>query len=149
MKYSHKLSDAVHILAYLDIYQGNDLSSRAIAASIESNPSVVRSLASDLRKAGLIDSRQGVAGAELAKKPAEISLYDVFMAIDADHNLLHIDPKTNPQCVVGGNIQAVLTKSYQQVEAQAFNEMRQITLQDIIDQIKVRQEEKNTAAQEN
>lgn len=143
MKYSHKLSDAVHILSYLDIYQDDDLSSRAIAASIESNPSVVRSLSSDLRRAGLIESQQGVAGAELAKDPADINLYDIFMAINADHNLLHIDPKTNPKCIVGGNIQEVLTKAYEQVEDQAFEEMRQISLQNIIDQIKARQEEKS------
>ena len=69
MKYSHKLSDAIHILAYIDIYADSDLSSKAIAASVESNPSVVRSLSSDLRKAGLIKSRQGVASPELAKDP--------------------------------------------------------------------------------
>lgn len=142
MKYSHKLSDAVHILAYLDIFHDGDLSSRAIAASIESNPSVVRALSSDLRKAGLLSSQQGVAKAELAKNPAEISLYDIFMAINADHNLLHIDPKTNPKCVVGGNIQAVLTDAYEQVENQAFAAMKKITLQAIIDQIKTREEER-------
>ena len=26
-----------------------------------------------------------------------------------DHALLHVDPKTNPQCIVGGNIQNTLT----------------------------------------
>lgn len=143
LKYSHKLSDAIHILAYLDIYHDGDLSSRAIAASIESNPSVVRALSSDLRNAGFIKSRQGVAGAELAKDPAEINLYDIFMAIDADHNLLHVDPKTNPQCIVGGNIQEVLTKSYQQVEDQAFIAMKKISLQSIIDQIKNKQKQRN------
>lgn len=142
LKYSHKLSDAIHILAYLDICHDDNLSSRAIASSIESNSSVVRSLISDLRKASLINSRQGVANTELAKKPTEISIYDVFMAINADHNLLHIDPKTNPKCIVGGNIQEVLTESYQQIENQAFAEMRKITLKYIIDQIKIRQEEK-------
>lgn len=136
MKYSHKLSDAIHILAYIDIYADSGLSSKAIAASVESNPSVVRSLSSDLRKAGLIKSRQGVASPELAKAPDDISIYDVFMAINADHMLLHIDPKTNPKCIVGGNIQAVLAKAYQQVEDKAFAEMKTITLAKIIGQIK-------------
>ncbi len=37
MKYSHKLSDAVHVLAYIEICQGEfDLSSNAIALSINS-----------------------------------------------------------------------------------------------------------------
>lgn len=39
--------------------KNNDLSSKAIAASIGSSPSVVRQLMSDLRKAGLIETRKG------------------------------------------------------------------------------------------
>ena len=34
MKYSYKLSDAIHLLSYLDIYKDGDLSSKAIANSI-------------------------------------------------------------------------------------------------------------------
>ncbi len=60
MKYSYKLSDAVHLLSYLHVYQNGDLSSKAIADSIESNPSVVRQLMSDLRTAGLIVTRKGL-----------------------------------------------------------------------------------------
>ena len=44
MEYSYKLSDAVHLLSYLHIYQDGDLSSKVIDDSIESNPSVVRQL---------------------------------------------------------------------------------------------------------
>ena len=68
MKYSYKLSDAVHLLSYLHVYQNGDLSSKAIADSIESNPSVVRQLMSDLRTAGLIVTRKGAAEPRLAKK---------------------------------------------------------------------------------
>ncbi|KRM03188.1 hypothetical protein FC60_GL001272 [Limosilactobacillus gastricus DSM 16045] len=50
MKFSYKFSDAIHLLAYLDIYQNGDLSSRRIADSIEANPSVVRNLMRDLKK---------------------------------------------------------------------------------------------------
>lgn len=52
MKFSHKLSDAVHLLAYIEIFPDDDLSSRAIARSIVTNPSMVWSLMMDLRKAG-------------------------------------------------------------------------------------------------
>ena len=51
MKFSHKLSDAVHLLVYIEIFPDDDLSSRAIARSIVTNPSMVRSLMMDLRKA--------------------------------------------------------------------------------------------------
>lgn len=135
MKFSYKLSDAIHVLSYLYIYHDGDLSSRAIAKSIESNPSVVRQLMSDLREAGIIETRKGAAAPRLAKQPAEISLRDVYLAINMDHNLLHIDPKTNPQCVVGGNIQESLDGFYAKVQKAALDEMAAITLADVIDDI--------------
>lgn len=67
MKFSHKLSDAVHLLAYIEIFPDDDLSSRAIARSIVTNPSMVRSLMMDLRKAGFLKTKQGSAEPELAK----------------------------------------------------------------------------------
>lgn len=135
MKYSYKLSDAIHLLSYLKIYQDGDLSSKAIATSIESNPSVVRQLMSDLKKANLIDTRKGAATPTLAKDPKNISLLEIYQAINMDHNLLHVDPKTNPQCIVGGNIQNTLNHFYDEIELAAFTKMSQITLQDVIGDI--------------
>ena len=136
MKFSHKLSDAVHLLAYIEIFPDDDLSSRAIARSIVTNPSMVRSLMMDLRKAGLLKNKQGSAEPELAKKPEEISLYDIFAAVDMDHHLLHVDEDTEQKCPVGGNIQGPLAKAYAEVEEAAFAKMREISLQEIVDQIK-------------
>lgn len=136
MKFSHKLSDAVHLLAYIEIFPDDDLSSRAIARSIVTNPSMVRSLMMDLRKAGLLKTKQGSAEPELAKKPEEISLYDIFAAVDMDHHLLHVDEDTEQKCPVGGNIQGPLAKAYVEVEEAAFAKMREISLQEIVDQIK-------------
>lgn len=136
MKFSHKLSDAVHLLAYIEIFPDDDLSSRAIARSIVTNPSMVRSLMMDLRKAGLLKTKQGSAEPELAKQPKEISLYDIFAAVDMDHHLLHVDEDTEQKCLVGGNIQTSLAKAYAEVEEAAFAKMREISLQEIVDQIK-------------
>lgn len=142
MKYSYKLSDAVHILSYLYIYHDGDLSSRAIAKSVESNPSVVRQLMSDLREAGIIETRKGAAAPRLTKEPSQISLRDIYLAINMDHDLLHIDPKTNPQCIVGGNIQSSLDGFYARVQKAAFAEMSSISLADIIDDILAKQKRK-------
>ncbi|WP_251546530.1 Rrf2 family transcriptional regulator [Limosilactobacillus caecicola] len=135
MKFSYKLSDAIHLLSYLYIYKDGDLSSRAIANSIESNPSVVRQLMSDLRNAGLIKTHKGAAKPELAKDLADISMLEVFNAINMDHVLIHVDPKTNPECIVGGNIQQTLEKYYAQIQTQAFEKMRTITLADVVNDI--------------
>ena len=143
MKFSHKLSDATHILAYLDIFKDGDRSSKQIAASIEANPSVVRSLMSDLRRAGLIQSQQGAPNATLAKDPANITLLDVYHALNMNHDLLHIDPKTNPNCLVGANIQDTLNEVYAQVQVAAEAQLQATTLQDVITGILHRHQNKH------
>ncbi len=143
MKFSHKLSDAIHILAYLDIFKDGDRSSKQIAASIEANPSVVRSLMSDLRRAGLIQSQQGAPNATLAKDPANITLLDVYHALNMNHDLLHIDPKTNPNCLVGANIQDTLNEVYAQVQVAAEAQLQATTLQDVITGILHRHQSKH------
>lgn len=133
MKHSYKLSDAIHILTYVDIYKNDDLSSARIAASIEANASVVRNLMSKLKKAGLLNNQPGVARASLAKPASEISVLDVYRAITSTASLLYVDPKTNPNCVVGANIQNTLEEVYQRVQNAAELEMSQISIQDVID----------------
>lgn len=52
MKYSHRVSDAIHILVYIDVFPERDLASQVIAQSINANPSLVRRIMSQLRVAG-------------------------------------------------------------------------------------------------
>ena len=56
MKYPTKLSDAVHIMAFIALHPGVNLTSEKIAESIQTNPAYVRQLMSALRKSGLITS---------------------------------------------------------------------------------------------
>ena len=49
MKYSVKFSDAIHIMSYLEIYKGTDLSSDTIARSVEANAVSVRKIMSELK----------------------------------------------------------------------------------------------------
>lgn len=135
LKFSSKLSDGVHILTYVDICKDGDLSSAAIASSIESNPSLVRRMMSRLKKAGLLQSAPGKVAPKLSRKPSEITLLDVYRAIEDNQNLLHVDEKTNPKCIVGGNIQDTLREVYQKVQNDAEESMSQVSLQDIIDGI--------------
>lgn len=43
-----------------------------------------------------------------------------------------IDPKTNPACIVGANIQKVLTGTYNQLQEKIEREMKTITLADLL-----------------
>lgn len=146
MKFSHKLSDAVHILAYIQIYADSDVSSAAIAASIEANRSVVRQMMAKLVQAGLLSSKPGKVAPKLSRDPSQISLLDVYKAVEDNGNLLHIDDRTNPKCIVGGNIQNTLGDIYAAVQEDAEASMAKHTLAEIIGDILARENAKKARA---
>lgn len=55
MKLSIKLSDALHVLAYLHLAEGQRLTSARIAESVKTNPAYIRQLPAALKRAGLVD----------------------------------------------------------------------------------------------
>lgn len=133
MKYPTRLSDAVHILAFIALYPDSDLTSNKLAESIQTNPAYVRQLMSALRKGGLLVSVKGHPRPALAREPEKITLLDAYRAVEGNKPLLHQDIHTNPACGVGVNIQLVLRDCYDLVQARAEEAMRSITLQEILD----------------
>ncbi len=133
MKYPTKLSDAVHVLAFLALHPGAALTSERIAESVRTNPAYIRQLMSALRKAGLLASVKGHPRPTLVKEPEDITLLDVYRAIEGDKPILHQDTHTNPDCGVGVNIQLSLRDYYDEIQMAAEDCMRTITLRNIID----------------
>ena len=128
MKYSIQFSDAIHILAYIEICKGTDaLSSEMIAKSVETNPANVRKIMSQLKKSGLIPT--------LAKRPENITLLEIYKSIEGNTNLIQVDPKTNPNCIVGANIQEVLSEKYDALQKKVEEEMNEITRDMLIHKI--------------
>ena len=133
MKYSTKVSDAVHILAFIVLNPRGSLSSDSIAESLHTNPGCVRQLMSALRRAGLLLSVKGHPKPSLSKVPSAITLLDVYKAVEGEKPLLHLDTHTNPECGVGVYIQLSLQDFFDQIQQKAEEEMKSITLQDVID----------------
>lgn len=143
MRVSTRFSDSIHLLAFIKIYAGEHLTSDLIASSIETSPVVVRRLMGKLRHAGLLTTTPGTAQPVLAKPLADISLLTVFYAAEGDKALFSVDPKTNPDCIVGGNIQTVLQQYYQDAQTAAEARLAKTSLQDIVDNILVEQAKKD------
>ena len=131
MKYSTRLSDAVHIAAFIHLNPTQDLSSGAIAHSIRTNPSYVRQLMSALKRAGLLHGTRGQAAPSLSRDPSAITLLDIYRAVEGDKSLLHLDTHTNPECGVGMCIQRTLQTYFDRIQARSEEEMGRISLRDI------------------
>ena len=91
MKYSTKLSDTVHVMVLIAINQEKSLSSASIAESIHTNPGFVRQLMLKLKKAELMTSVAGHARPSLSKPADQITLLDIYKAVEGDKPLLHLD----------------------------------------------------------
>ena len=133
MKYSTKLSDTVHVMVLIAINQEKSLTSASIAESVHTNPGFVRQLMLKLKKAELMTSVAGHARPSLSKPADQITLLDIYKAVEGEKPLLHLDTHTNPDCGVGINIQFSLQAFYNEIQKTAGEKMNLITLQDIID----------------
>ena len=133
MNFSTRVSDAVHILAFIALNRNEALTSQRIAESIRTNPGCVRQLMGSLRRYGIMTSVQGHAKPALSRAPADISLLDIYRAVEGGKPLLHLDTHTNPECGVGVNIQLALQDYFDKVQNRAEDEMSRITLQDVLD----------------
>ncbi|MBU3805404.1 MAG: Rrf2 family transcriptional regulator [Candidatus Fournierella pullistercoris] len=133
MKYSTRLSDTLHVLAFLVLGEGQRMTSTMIAESIRTNPAYIRQLMSALKNAGIIASTQGQANPRLTREASEITMLDVYRAVEGNKPLLHLDVATNPECGVGVNIQLAISDFYGDVQQVAEQTMQTITLQDILE----------------
>ncbi|MHC5228097.1 Rrf2 family transcriptional regulator [Enterococcus sp. LJL99] len=142
MAMSTKLSVAVHILSLIELGPADQMTSEFIASSVNTNPVVVRRLMSQLKKANLIHSMRGATNTYLLKKPQEISLYDVYEAVELDREIFNVHQNTNPKCIVGANIQDVLEEGFSKAQQQMEDELKTISLASVIHNIEKHQEMK-------
>ncbi|GAA3983914.1 Rrf2 family transcriptional regulator [Mucilaginibacter dorajii] len=125
---------AVHILTLLNAQPGELLSSEYIAGSININPVLVRKEISNLRKYGLIDSKEGKAGGySLGMAAKKILMSDVYKAVKVQPALGQAKNKPNPACPVGKQISEHLDELAEEVNSTIINKLKTITLADFGD----------------
>jgi Rrf2 family protein len=111
-----RLTIAVHALTWLALAhrRGRErLTSDEVAASINTNPVVVRRSLGDLRRAGLVQVAHGAgAGWRLARPAEDITLLDVYDAVSAEPVFALHAREPNQECPVGRGIRPVLDSVY-------------------------------------
>jgi Predicted transcriptional regulator len=125
-----RLSVAIHILSLIAANPRE--SSEMIAGSVNTNPVVIRRMISQLKKAGILTSRPGVAGASLKRDPEDISLLDIYRAVQPHEELFAIHDKPNPNCQVGRQIQTTLDQTFHSVQQAMENELASKSLKDVL-----------------
>jgi DNA-binding IscR family transcriptional regulator len=85
-----------------------------------------------LRRAGLVRTQQGVAGTRLARPLSEVTLLDVYRAVEDDASLFSVHPRPNPKCPVGARIEATLTEVFAEAENAMHAKLAGITLEQVV-----------------
>jgi Rrf2 family protein len=123
---------AVHILTVIAHEGGEPVTSEYIAWSVNTNPSLIRRMLSQLTRAGLTRCQMGAGGGALLAKPAaRITLRDVYRAV-VDGRLLGL-PREQPEpaCPVGRDVQALLTERVDESTRVLEDELARTTIADM------------------
>ncbi len=136
MKITSRFTVAVHTLLVIYFFGKSDkVTSEFIAASVQVNPVVIRRTLLSLKAAKMIEVRAGSGGASIIKELKDITLYDVYKAVDAvensDGGIFHFHEKPNPACPVGKNIHAVLDGHLADAQKAMERELEKVTLYDL------------------
>ena len=133
MKITSRFTVAVHTLLVIYNFSATTkVTSDFIAASVQVNPVVIRRTLLSLKAAGMVDVKAGSGGASIVKDMGDITLYDVYKAVDSmDGDMFHFHENPNPACPVGRNIHAVLDAHLADAQAAMENELKKVTLLDL------------------
>jgi Rrf2 family protein len=130
---------AVHILSILAREAGRGpICSQEIAASVETNPVVIRRMMADLEKMKLVKATSGRSGGfQLAPSACQVTLADIYGAVE-DKTIFRIhklDP--NNSCPTALAVLKSLEPKLRIAEAALTNALHTVTLRQIVDDMKL------------
>lgn len=116
---------ALVILAGLD----RPTTSEIISNSVDTNPVAVRRLLGDFKEADIVKSRRGRNGGfELARPASEISLLDVYLAVDNNPLFASYDDYPNEECPIGCRMSGALDDMLGPVRRAFEEQLSKITI---------------------
>lgn len=135
MRLNTKCSIALHCLVFIAEYEHKTkVTSELLAKSTGCNSAAIRSILTLLQKAGFISVVRGVGGAYLNQSPKELTIWDVYHTLEPEGLEHFIGLHSNPseKCPVGKRIASVLKKPYTEIGAAVQEAMKNITLQQLL-----------------
>ncbi|HVK58739.1 MAG TPA: Rrf2 family transcriptional regulator [Candidatus Kapabacteria bacterium] len=137
MRTSCRFAMAVHVLAVLAYKQGDRVTSSYLAASVNTNPVIVRRLLLTLQKAKLVETRKGAgSGSRLERSPARITLAEVYNAVEEEDAFTMPSREPNQGCPVGQCIQDELDLVFTAAESAMIDQLGRTTVADIVNSVR-------------
>lgn len=138
MKVTSRFTIGIHAMLVIASFSDKlKVTSDFIAKSTNANPVIIRRIMGQLKAANLVSIRAGVGGASITRPYDEITLLDIFNAVEAmGDDFFSFQANPNCQCPIGRNIHVVLDRHLMKVQDAMNQEMEKTTLQMLLDDTK-------------
>jgi len=131
-----QFSIAVHMLVGLGYLPAGETTSTQLASSVNTSPSFVRRILSKLSKAGLVNTSMGNSGSTaLAKDPKDITLLDIYRAVDAPKAFAIHDYPAKAACPVSCGIKSAMEYVLGRTQRSMEEGLGKITLAEVISDV--------------
>ncbi len=135
MQISSRFTIATHMLIIIAL-KGKEVkvTSDFLANSVGVNPVIIRKTLSQLKKAEFISVARGTGGAEIVKDLNDISLLDVYRAVEClgkSGQLFSFHYNPNPDCPVGANIHEILDHKLIEIQQAMEKQLSQTNLAEV------------------
>ncbi|MCD8350057.1 MAG: Rrf2 family transcriptional regulator [Planctomycetaceae bacterium] len=139
MRINTQFPVAVHILAVLSYFADGPVPSEKIAASVGTNPVVVRRILARLKRHGMVETKPGGKGSTLCREPGTITLQEIYDAVRSGKEILFdFHPNPHPDCPVGATIADALATPLQSAQSALETELASFTLLDVVESMRLR-----------
>lgn len=130
---------AVHTLGMLAFADRMPVSSERIAESVGTNPVTIRRIVQALTRAGLVEGRMGPSGgARLTRPPGEITLRDVYRAVDEGEVFALPRSGGNACCGMSQAVRPVLEEIFAEAAAALEDSLGRLTVAAVIGRVQER-----------
>ncbi|MGI9517067.1 MAG: Rrf2 family transcriptional regulator [Pirellulaceae bacterium] len=130
MAKSTRFPVAFHTLVILAMKRDEFVSSEFLSKSVHTNPAVIRRILGSLVRQGWVTSQAGVhGGAKLVVDPEEISMLDIYHAVEEDAVFRLHQP--NPKCPIADVMSGELEQVMDNAEAAMQEVLAETTVADV------------------
>lgn len=131
-----EFSVAVHALVYLN-HKAASLPSEALAENVCTNPARVRRVLSQLKKQGLVETKEGIDGGyRFVLDPKEVNLEQIASALESEFvGAAWRSGDSDMECLVASGMADIMDGIYADLNRLCYEKLKTITIADIDRQI--------------
>ena len=137
MRVSTQFPIAFHALLMIARFPDRKVTSDMVAASAGCNAVIIRNIFTKLKAVGLLSVKAGRGETTLAKPQEEITLWDIYAAIESEKTdeMFKIHANMSGACPVGSNVRSLLLGHLDDALNAMKKELSKVTLKTALDEL--------------